>query len=64
MSVATRYARTAGVLYLIVITCGIFSELAVRGRLIDFESAQPPRVTSPKTSGFSGLDSPPISWCS
>jgi hypothetical protein len=39
MSVATRYARTAGVLYLIVITCGIFSELAVRGRLIDFDSA-------------------------
>jgi hypothetical protein len=34
-----RLARLAGLFYLIIIVCGLFAELAVRSRLIDFGDA-------------------------
>jgi hypothetical protein len=35
----SRAARVSGVLYLVIIVCGLYSELAVRGQLVDFTNA-------------------------
>ncbi len=45
-------ARTAGVLYLVIIVCGLFSELFVRGRLVDVTD---PSGTAAAIAGSEGL---------
>ena len=46
------YARTAGVLYLVIFVCGLFSELLVRGSLIDPTS---PGATAQNIAAAEGL---------
>ena len=45
-------ARTAGVLYLVIVVCGLFSELFVRGRIVDVTD---PSGTAAAIAGSEGL---------
>ena len=40
LPISSQQARFAGVCYLVIILCGVGSEVALRGPLIDFESAE------------------------
>ena len=40
LSISTQQARFAGICYLVIILCGVGSEVALRGPLIDFGSAE------------------------
>ena len=40
LSISTQQARLAGVFYLVIILCGVGSEVALRGPLIGFDSAE------------------------